>query len=247
VVATVKRIGRDKLRLRLGSEEIALLRSLPDQLRSVLADAGAPPDASTALFGDLIPGIDDPSADLDPWDPRRDAPVDPEDPDDPRFGPAAVSGGSPDRPRGSEDRPGESGDRPGESGDRPRVPVDPVLERLFPRAYLEPEDSERDADYHQLMRNDLLEAKLANLDVITRTLDRGTVSLRRWTVDLTEDEAGAWLGALNDLRLALGVRLGITEDFEGDVDPADPQAPALHVLSYLGWLEENLLEALTSG
>jgi hypothetical protein len=246
-MATVKRIGRDKLRLRLGSEEIALLRSLPDQLRSVLASAGTPPDASTALFGDLIPGIDDPSADLDPWAPRRDTPVDPEDPDDPRFGPAAVSGGSPERPGGSEDRPGESGDQPGGSEDRPGGPVDPVLERLFPRAYLDPEDSERDADYHQLMRNDLLEAKLANLDVITKTLDRGTVSLRRWTVDLTEDEAGAWLGALNDLRLALGVRLGITEDFEGDVDPADPQAPALHVLSYLGWLEENLLEALTSG
>jgi hypothetical protein len=125
--------------------------------------------------------------------------------------------------------------------------VDPVLERLFPSAYLEPEDVERDAEYHRLMRNDLLESKLANLDVITKTLDRGTVSLRRWTVDLTEEEAGAWLGALNDLRLALGVRLGITEDFDGDVDPSDPQAPALHVLSYLGWLEENLLVALTSG
>jgi hypothetical protein len=73
------------------------------------------------------------------------------------------------------------------------------------------------------------------------------MSLRRWSVDITEDEAGAWLGALNDLRLALGVRLGITEDFEGDIDPSDPRAPALHILSYLGWLEENLVEALSSG
>jgi hypothetical protein len=201
VVASVKRVGRDKFRVRLSGEEMALLRSLPDQLRSLLAGAGNP-DAMTERFGDLLPDVDDPSTVLDPWDPRRDAPA---------------------------------------------APVDPVLERLFPRAYLEPEDVERDAEYHRLMRNDLLESKLANLDVITKTLDRGTVSLRRWTVDLTEEEAGAWLGALNDLRLALGVRLGITEDFEGDVDPSDPQAPALHVLSYLGWLEENLLEALTSG
>ncbi len=189
----VKRIGRDRFRLRLGAEEIALLRSLPDQLRSVLARPGGEAEESTGLFG------------------------------------------------GAEEAPADPGDRTG--GAR----VDPVLERLFPRAYLEPDDVERDAEYRRLVRDDLLEAKLANLDVVTSTLDRGTVSLRRWTVDLTEDEAGSWLGALNDLRLALGVRLGITEDFDGDIDPSDPQAPALNVLSYLGWLEENLVDALSSG
>ena len=235
MVATVKRVGRDRLRVRLSGEEMALLRSLPDQLRSVLAGAGTP-DAMTERFGDLLPDADDPSTVLDPWG-RRDAPAADVDP---RFGSPAGPAGGPAGPGGAEGRPDEA-------GERPDAPVDPVLERLFPRAYLEPEDVERDAEYHRLMRNDLLESKLANLDVITKTLDRGTVSLRRWTVDLTEEEAGAWLGALNDLRLALGVRLGITEDFEGDVDPSDPQAPALHVLSYLGWLEENLLEALTSG
>jgi Domain of unknown function (DUF2017) len=235
VAATVKRVGRDKLRVRLSGEEIALLRSLPDQLRSVLAGASNP-DAMTEHFGDLLPDAGDRPTALDPWDPRRDAPAEV----DPRFGSPAGPGGGPAGPGGAEGRPDEA-------GEQPAAPVDPVLERLFPRAYLEPEDVDRDAEYHQLVRNDLLESKLANLDVITKTLDRGTVSMRRWTVDLTEEEAGAWLGALNDLRLALGVRLGITEDFEGDVDPSDPQAPALHVLSYLGWLEENLLEALTSG
>jgi hypothetical protein len=65
-------------------------------------------------------------------------------------------------------------------------------------------------------------------------------------VDLTVEEATAWLGVLNDLRLALGVRLEITEDFDGQVDDADPRAPAMHLLSYLGWLEEHLLEALSS-
>ncbi|HEX8863949.1 MAG TPA: DUF2017 family protein [Actinomycetes bacterium] len=235
-MATVKRVGRDKLRVRLSGEEIALLRSLPDQLRSVLVGAGNP-DAMTERFGGLPPDADDPSTVLDPWAPRSGPPAAEVDP---RFGPPAGPGGGPAGPGGAEDGPDEA-------SQRPAAPVDPVLERLFPRAYLEPEDVERDAEYRRLVRNDLLESKLANLDVITKTLDRGTVSLRRWTVDLSEEEAGAWLGALNDLRLALGVRLGITEDFEGDVDPSDPQAPALHVLSYLGWLEENLLEALTSG
>jgi Domain of unknown function (DUF2017) len=197
VAGTVKRIGRDRFRLRLGAEEIALLRSLPDQLRSVLTGPGAAAEQPAGLFGDLAGGPDDPTA-------------------------------------------GAGAARPGEARD-------PVLDRLFPQAYMEPEDVDRDAEYQRLVHEDLLEAKLANLDVVTSTLDRGTVSLRRWTIDLTEDEAAAWLGALNDLRLALGVRLGITEDFDGDIDPSDPQAPALNVLSYLGWLEENLVDALSSG
>jgi hypothetical protein len=225
VVATVKRIGRDKLRFRLSGEEVALLRSLPDQLRSVLAGAGSA-DSSMSLFADPTLGIDD--------QPAGQLPGGPGDwPDD---------AGAGQRDRGE-----RAGDAVGPDDlVDPGSPNDPVLERLFPSAYLEPEDLDRDAEYQRLVRDDLLEAKLANLDVVTKTLDRGTVSLRRWTVDVSEEEAGAWLGALNDLRLALGVRLGITEDFEGDVDPSDPQAPALHILSYLGWLEENLLEALTS-
>jgi hypothetical protein len=123
---------------------------------------------------------------------------------------------------------------------------DPVSRRLFPPAYLEPEDAERDAEYRRLMHDELVSAKLANLEVVTAALARGAPTLRRWTVDLTEEEATAWLGVLNDLRLALGVRLDITEDFDGQVDEADPRAPAMHLLSYLGWLQEHLLEALSS-
>jgi hypothetical protein len=161
----IKRIGPDRFRVRLGAEEVTVLRGLPDQLRSVLA--------------------------------QREA--------------------------------------------------DPVLERLFPPAYLEPEDADRDTEYRRLVHDDLVKDKLANLEVVTRTLERGGTSLRRWTVELTEEEAMAWLGVLNDLRLALGVRLDITEDFDGDVDESDPRAPGLHLLSYLGLLEEHLVEALASG
>jgi hypothetical protein len=162
---SIKRTGRGRFRVRLGTQEVAVLRGLPEQLRSVLVAHEA----------------------------------------------------------------------------------DPVLERLFPPAYMEPEDVDRDAEYHHLVHDDLLKDKLANLEVVTGTLERGTLSLRRWTVELSEDEAMAWLGALNDLRLALGVRLGITEDFDGDVDEADPRAPGMHLLSYLSLLEEHLVEALASG
>jgi hypothetical protein len=122
---------------------------------------------------------------------------------------------------------------------------DPVTERLFPPAYRDPDDRERQDEYQRLVHDDLVTGKLANLDLVVGTLDRGELRQRRWTVELTEEEALAWLGVLNDLRLALGVRLGITEDFDGVVMPDDPDAPAKHLLSYLGWLEEHLVAALS--
>jgi hypothetical protein len=162
LAGSFKRIGRDRLRVRLTQDEVAVLRGLPDQLRTVL----------------------------------------------------------------------------GEDED------EPVNRRLFPPAYLDVADVERDSEYHRLMHDDLVSEKLANLDLVTGSLGRGSTTVRRWTVELTDEEAAAWLGVLNDLRLALGVRLDITEDFDGDVDDADPRAPALRLLSYLGWLEEQLLDAL---
>jgi hypothetical protein len=164
LAASFKRVGNDRVRVRLAQDEVAILRGLPDQLRSVLAEGGD----------------------------------------------------------------------------------EPVNQRLFPPAYLDVADIEHDTEFHRLMHDDLVTEKLANLDLVTDTLARGSTSVRRWTVELTDEEATAWLGVLNDLRLALGVRLDITEDFDGDVDDTDPRAPALRLLSYLGWLEEQLLVALQS-
>jgi len=162
LAASFKRVGNDRVRVRLAQDEVAILRGLPDQLRSVLAEGGD----------------------------------------------------------------------------------EPVNQRLFPPAYLDVADIEHDTEFHRLMHDDLVTEKLANLDLVTDTLARRSTSVRRWSVELTDEEATAWLGVLNDLRLALGVRLDITEDFDGDVDDTDPRAPALRLLSYLGWLEEQLLDAL---
>src|SRR5207302_4816370 len=114
---------------------------------------------------------------------------------------------------------------------------DPSLRRLFPPAYLD--DPERDAEYQQLMRADLLERHRAALDVMTETID---------AEELQEEQLAGWLGALNDLRLVLGTRLDVSEDmWDDELDPNDPRAPALGLYGYLGWLQEQVVEALASG
>jgi hypothetical protein len=95
------------------------------------------------------------------------------------------------------------------------------------------------------MHDDLLTTKIKALEVLGSSLERAERKGGRITVQLTEEEALAWLGVLNDVRLTLGVRLEISDDLDGDVDPADPRAPGLRLLYYLGWLEEHLVAALS--
>ena len=116
-------------------------------------------------------------------------------------------------------------------------PGDPALRRLFPPAYSE--DPEREQEYRQLMGDDLRERHRAALVLMEETVDADRLS---------EEEAAAWLSALNDLRLFLGTRLDVTEDMLLDeVDRSDPRAPLLAVYGYLSWLEEQVVEAMASG
>ena len=111
--------------------------------------------------------------------------------------------------------------------------ADPSLRRLRPSAY--DEDPEAEGEYQRLMRNELEEGRREALGVLaeTATHDR-----------LTAEELDAWLRALNDLRLALGTRLDVTEEtYERDFDPRDPDAYELSVFTYLSWLQEQAVEA----
>jgi hypothetical protein len=54
-------------------------------------------------------------------------------------------------------------------------------------------------------------------------------------------EVYAWMTALTQLRLVLGTRLGVTED---TIPPEDD--PAYAVYSYLSWLQEEGIDALSS-
>lgn len=121
-----------------------------------------------------------------------------------------------------------------------------VRERLFPRAYLDPTEDAAEKEWQRLMHSDLLASKMEALVVVTETLRRATDSggadVR---VELAADEVHAWLGALNDLRLALGVMLEVDDGLDLDqVRPDDPRAPGLHLYGWLTWIQGNLLEAV---
>lgn len=122
---------------------------------------------------------------------------------------------------------------------------DAALARLLPPAYEDPLESEANDEYQRFMHDELRSAKLGALHLLQDSLERATRRGLRWSVDLNEEEALAWLGVLNDVRLTLGVRLGIKDDLDGEVEPDDPRAPGLHLLYYLGMLEEHLIAALS--
>ena len=114
-------------------------------------------------------------------------------------------------------------------------PADPVMRRLYPSAHLD--DEAASAAFDSLVREDLTSGRRHALEEMVRTLDARS---------LTEDEVLAWLGVINDLRLVLGVRLGVTEEsVPGDFAGDEGSTGAYAVYAYLSYLEEEIVGALS--
>ena len=120
---------------------------------------------------------------------------------------------------------------------------DPARERLFPRAYLDPTAESEEAEWQAVVHPSLLRERLDALRLINATLGRASPEGDWWQIALTPDEVQAWLGVLNDTRLVLGTRLGVTDE-ERALDPADPEAGAYAMYQWLTWLQGDLVEAL---
>jgi hypothetical protein len=115
-----------------------------------------------------------------------------------------------------------------------------VLARLLPDAYRD--DPEAAGEFRRYTEQGLRSGKVAAAHTVLATLpsDGGRVRL-------SAGDAEAWLRSLNDVRLALGVTLGITEDYEhelSELDPEDPREAYLHVYDWLTFLQETLVRAL---
>ena len=150
-----------------------------------------------------------------------------------------------DGPEGYDDRKGQDDDlaafeaemhEPGAD----TIPEDPVLARLLPDGYRD--DPEAAGEFRKYTEPALRSAKHQAAQEMLDTLpDAGG------RIQLTQDQALSWLKALNDVRLALGVRLGVTEDFEEQwarLKPDDPQWTAFEVYAWLGAVQESLVQAL---
>jgi hypothetical protein len=120
------------------------------------------------------------------------------------------------------------------------LPDDPILARLLPDAYAD--DAKASGEFRRYTEIGLRSGKIAAAQTVLDTLP---VSGGR--VRLSAADAQAWLRALNDVRLSLGVVLGVTDDFDDTVRnlPADdPRAAYIGVYQWLAYLQESLVEAL---
>ena len=112
-----------------------------------------------------------------------------------------------------------------------------MLARLLPDGHRS--DPEIAADYREMTESALRSGKTDDLAMVRATLPDGGGELR-----LDDDQAAAWLRTSNDLRLALGTRLDITEDSEPPDDVTTEEdsssrsttgSPACRVRSSTHW------------
>jgi hypothetical protein len=130
------------------------------------------------------------------------------------------------------------------------VPDDPVLARLFPDAYRDDEDAA--GDFRRFTESDLRAGKAGQAAAVIDDLESaglgdepqgGTMI----DVELDSGRAMDWLKAFNDIRLALGTRLGIDdEDSLEEVPDDDPRAVVLEIYHWMSYLQESLVHALSA-
>ncbi|MGH3796632.1 MAG: DUF2017 domain-containing protein [Pseudonocardiaceae bacterium] len=118
------------------------------------------------------------------------------------------------------------------------APDDRVLARLLPDFHRE--DAALSGGLRSLHEPELLAAKDGMAAVV---LD--TCPPRGGRVRLSDEQAQAWLSALNDVRLALGTVLEITDDMPDELPPDDYRAPHLGVYHWLTWVQESLIQAVS--
>jgi hypothetical protein len=119
-------------------------------------------------------------------------------------------------------------------------PEDDVMLRLFPDAYSD--DEHAASDFRRFTERDLRQTKTTHAQTVQETLQRSGEK-----VVLGLAVAPSWLGFLNDVRLALGARMGIDDDFHDaavELAEDDPLLAMLDVYDWLTYLQESLVQIM---
>ena len=114
-----------------------------------------------------------------------------------------------------------------------QAPTDPAVARLFPAAYLD--DQQAAQDFRRYTEPGLRSEKMQNLDLVSESLVQDFENY-----ELTNQEANAWLKSLNDLRLVLGTRIGVSDEYRED----ETDDPGFYLYDYLTYLQGSLIDAL---
>ncbi|MDT4936911.1 MAG: hypothetical protein QOG80_582 [Pseudonocardiales bacterium] len=114
---------------------------------------------------------------------------------------------------------------------------DDVRGRLFPAAY--PGDESATAEFRAMTESGLRTDRAERARSCAAQLTEGG------ELQLADEDADTWIRALNDLRLTLGIRLGVTED-DVDLDRGehDPDAQEWAVYHWLTGLQDLMVRAL---
>jgi hypothetical protein len=122
------------------------------------------------------------------------------------------------------------------------------IARLFPPAFTpSPDYTEQEAEYQRLMRDELVQSRLASIATVRDCLANPR--------HLTEAQITGFMQAVNALRLVLGTILEITDDpsdpdqdsdlYDQEPSPDDPNF-GLHVAyQFLSWVLEWTVTALS--
>jgi hypothetical protein len=119
-------------------------------------------------------------------------------------------------------------------------PDDEVVLRLLPDAYQD--DKEASNEFRRFTERSLRELKIKRAQFILENLPEPDK-----TISIKPKDFESWLTVLNDVRLALGTRVGITDDKDEENMTGEKEIDhAQDIYSWLTWLQSNFLEEMNS-
>jgi len=117
------------------------------------------------------------------------------------------------------------------------APDDPVQRRLFPAGYSD--DDAADLEFRSLTELTLRTERCERARQCVADLAAASGEL-----ELTDEAGQRWIQVLNDVRLALGTQLDITEHDDPDIDPDDPGAAQRAIYYWLTGAQDSIVRAL---